>query len=274
MTTKEQWLVKGEKIIDIATVRTLKVSLIAGRVDILGHDEPGARIEVHSIRGKALKISVDGDALEIDHPQLNWDNFIEVFKTFRGTANADISVMVPRDVALKFGVISAKALISGLATDAKLSTLTGDIVIDNVSGDLELNAINGEMLVRDHHGGITSKTVSGDVTASGEISKFRSDGISGNIFLDIAGFPSEIKVNTISGDITTRLAWAVPTRYRINTVSGKLQLDHSEITGIHGSYSGEYGEADKRRLDFTASTVSGNIAVLHAMAEMVTPDSE
>lgn len=264
---QEKWLVDGEKIIDIEMIRKLKVSLIAGQVDIVGHDEPSARVEVHSVHGKELKVSIDGDTLEIDHPQLRWDNFIDVFKTFRGTASADVSIIVPRDVALKFGVVSASALISGLTEDAKISTVSGDVVVDNVYGDLELNAVSGEISVRNHYGNITSKTVSGDITATGEIMKFRSDGVSGDIFLDITGLPEEIKVNTISGDVTTRLASGVPAHYRVNTVSGKLQLDDSEITRIRGTYTGKYGELDGQWLDFVASTVSGDVAVLHAIGE-------
>ena len=73
----EKWLVApGQtKIIDVELVRKLKVSLIGGTVDIIGHDEPGARIEVHGVTGKDLKISMDGDRLEIDHPQLRWITF-------------------------------------------------------------------------------------------------------------------------------------------------------------------------------------------------------
>src|SRR5450830_1205543 len=146
----EKWLVDGEKVIDVDLVRNLKVTLIGGQVDIVGHDEPGARVEVHSVRGKALKVSIDGDTLEIDHPQLSWDNFIDVFASFKGSASADVSIMVPRDVALKFGVVSASALISGLADDARISTVTGDVVVDNHHGDLELNAVSGEIAVRNH----------------------------------------------------------------------------------------------------------------------------
>ncbi|HXD61673.1 MAG TPA: DUF4097 family beta strand repeat-containing protein [Lacisediminihabitans sp.] len=261
---QEKWMVEGEKVIDIALVRKLKVSLIAGQVDIVGHDEPGARVEVHSVHGKPLKVSIEGDTLEIDHPQLSWDNFIDVFASFRGTARADVSIMVPRDVALKFGVVSASALISGLTADARVSTVSGDVVVDKLQGDLELNAVSGEIAVRDHRGNVTSKTVSGDVTVSGEIAKFRSDGVAGKVFLDLSGIPEEAKINTISGDVTVRLESGVAARYKVNTVSGKLQLDDSEITGIRGSYTGKYGELDGQWLDFTASTVSGDVAVLHA----------
>lgn len=261
---QEKWLVTGEKIIDVETVRKLKVSLIAGKVDIIGHDEPTARIEVHSVSGKELKVSIDGDTLEIDHPQLSWDNFLEVFASFKGNARADVSIMVPRDIELKFGVVSATTLISGLTEDATISTVSGDIVVDSVYGDLQLNGVSGEMAVRNHYGAIAARTISGDVTASGEIMKFSADTVAGDVFLDITGTPDEIRVNTVSGNITTRLAPGVPAQYKINTVSGRLQLDDSEISGVRGSYTGKYGELDKNWLEFRANTVSGNVSVLHA----------
>ncbi|HEY8914345.1 DUF4097 family beta strand repeat-containing protein [Lacisediminihabitans sp.] len=261
----EKWLVDGEKVIDIELVRNLKVALIAGQVNIVGHDEPGARVEVHSVHGKSLKVSIDGDTLEIDHPQLSWDNFIDVFKSFRGSASADVSIMVPRDAALKFGVVSASALISGLTADARISTISGEVVVDNHRGDLELNAVSGELAVRNHSGKIAAHTVSGDVTATGEIVRFTCDGVSGNVFLDIAGTPDEVRINSVSGDVTTRLEAGVAAQYRINTVSGKLQLDDASITGVRGSYTGKYGVLEKSWLDFKANTVSGDVSVLHAV---------
>ena len=118
----EKWVVlPGEsRVIDVELVRKLKVGLIGGQIDIIGHDEDSARIEVHSVSGKDLKISIDGDVLEIDHPQLGWENFLDVFKSFgQNSAKAEISVLVPRRVALTFGMVSANALISGLQTSAQ-----------------------------------------------------------------------------------------------------------------------------------------------------------
>ncbi|MEP6482290.1 MAG: DUF4097 family beta strand repeat-containing protein [Rhodoglobus sp.] len=263
---QEKWMVDGEKVIDIDGIRKLKVGLIAGQVNIIGHDEPGTRIEVHSISGRELKITVDGDTLDIDHAQLSWDNFIDVFKSFRGSARADISITVPRDVKLKFGVVSSSALISGLNEDATISTVSGDVVVDNVHGDLQLNGVNGEIAVRNHYGSIGAHTISGDVTVSGEIMKFTADTVSGEVFADIAGIPDEIRVNTVSGNVTTRLAADVPAQYKINTVSGRLQLDQSEITGVRGGYTGRYGVLEKNWLEFKANTVSGNVSVLHSVS--------
>lgn len=266
---QEEWLLQpGEsRVIDIELVRSLKVGLIGGQVDILGHDEAGARVEVHSVTGKDLKISIDGDKLEIDHPQLRWDNFIEVFRGWRGSAKADVSVLVPRDVALKLGVVSASALVSGLAAGARLSTVSGDVVVDGVNGYLDLNAVNGELSVRDHTGRISVHTVSGDVTASGAITRFTSDGVSANVFLDVTGTPEEVNTNTVSGDLTLRLSGQGGCRYVVNTVSGKLQLDETSVSGLFGrGYSGSTASADGSWADIRVNSVSGNVSVMRSAA--------
>jgi DUF4097 and DUF4098 domain-containing protein YvlB len=262
---KEKWLVTGPKVIDLEAVRRLKVGLVGGQVDIVAHDEPSTRVEVHSVTGRDLKISLDGDVLEIDHPQLGWENWLEAIRAFTGTAKADLSIMVPRAVALRLGVVSAEALVSGLTEDAVVSTVGGSVVVDSLVGDLQLNAVNAELSVRNHTGNVNVNTVSGDVTASGAVHRFSCDGVSGDVFLDFTGVPDDVRVNTVSGGITLRLDDGVPARYRIHTVSGKLQLDDGAVSGARGKYTGSYGQLDKSWLDFSANTVSGNVSVLHTV---------
>ena len=263
--SEEKWLVEGEKIIDLGPITTLKVSLVAGQVDIIGHDEPTTRVEVHSVRGKGLKVVRDGDSLTVDHPQLNWDNFIEVFTSFRGTASADVSIMVPRAVALKLGVVSANALVSGLTEDANLSTVNGELSVDSMTGDVRLNSVNGEIAVSNHVGDVNFNTVSGEVTASGDISRFAGDSVSGSVFLDLTGVSDEVRVNTVNGAVTTRLAPGTAAQYKINTVGGRIHLDDSDISGTIGAFTGRYGTLDKSWTDIKVNTVGGDISVLHAV---------
>lgn len=263
----EKWLIDSEKTIDFELVRHLKVSLIGGQVDIVAHDEPGARVEVRDVRGKPLSVTFEGDTLEVDHPQLRWDNFLDVFKGFTGNAKARVSILVPRDVSLKFGVVSADALISGITEDAAISTVSGDVVVDRIYGDLELNSVSGEISVREHYGNIAAKSISGNLTASGEVLKLTSSTVSGDVFLDLGGIPDEVRVKTVSGDVTLRLEAAVPAQYKVNTVSGTLQLDDTQITSVRGSYSGKYGDLHQRWVEFSATTVSGDVVVMHAAAQ-------
>lgn len=262
---EEKWLVSGPQVIEVDDIRRLKVGLVAGQIDIVGHDEPGTRIEVHAVEGKDLKIRRSGDQLEIDHPQLCWDNWLDVFRSFRGRDRADISLMVPREIELKFGVVSAGALIAGIRSDATVSTVSGDVVVDEVEGDIVLNAMSGELAVRTHRGRISAHTVSGDLTAHGEVTRFSSDGVSGDVYLDLAGVPDDVKVNTVSGAVTARLESDAGAQYTINTVSGRIQLDDGEITGVHGRYTGRYGTLERHWTDLVVNTVSGDVSVLHTV---------
>lgn len=262
----EKWLIDSEKTIDFELVRHLKVSLIGGQVDIVAHDEPGARVEVRDVRGKPLSVTFEGDTLEVDHPQLRWDNFLDVFKGFTGNARARVSILVPRDVSLKFGVVSADALISGITEDATISTVSGDVVVDRIYGDLELSSVSGEIAVRDHYGNITAKSINGNLTASGEVLKLTGNTVSGDVFLDLGGIPDVVRVKTVSGNVTLRLEAGAPAQYRVNTVSGTLQLDDTQITSVRGSYSGKYGDLHERWVEFSATTVSGDVVVMHSAA--------
>ena len=264
----EKWLVApGEnRVIDVESVNRLKVGLIGGKVDIIGHDESFTRVEVHSVSGKDLRISLDGDTLEVDHPQLRWDNFIEVFASFRGSARADVSITVPRDVALKLGVVSAGALVTGLRSDVRLNTVSGDLVVDGVTGDIELNAINGEISVSNHSGDITTHTVSGDVTASGSIRRFNVDGVASNVFLDLEGSPDTVNTNTVSGNLTARVEAGLPIKYHLNTISGVLQLDDQTVKGTFGKgYESSTGVLAGSWLELHANSVSGDISIVRRL---------
>lgn len=263
---EQKWLVDGPKTIDIEGVRALKVGLAGGLVDIVAHDEPGIRIEVHSVSVKSLKISVEGDTVEIDQPRLGWDNWLDVISNIgTGGMKAEISILVPRDSHLKLGVVSAQVLVSGLHDDADISTVNGEVVVDSVVGDIHLKSISGALAVRNHHGKVRVHTVSGDVTASGQIRSFRCEGVSGKVFLDIAGIPNDINVNTVSGSVTTRLEPATPASYTISTISGKLQLDDSQVSGIRGTYTGKSGELDGAWLEFRVHTVSGDVSIVRSV---------
>ena len=261
----EKWvLAPGEsRVIDLELVRKLKVSLIGGKVDIIAHDEPGARVEITGVTGKDLKVQIDGDVLGIDHPQLRWDNFIEVFKGWAGSAKAQVSILAPRNVAMKLGVVSGEALVSGFATDAKISTVSGDLVLDSHEGDVELSSVSGEMSAGNHIGRITAHSVSGDIVATGDVRAFNADTVSGDMVLDVYGTPDRVDTNTVSGDLTVRFDAGSGARYRINTVSGTVLLDDTTIKGMLGKgFERVTGELSGRWLDLGANSVSGSISVM------------
>ncbi|MGN7190328.1 MULTISPECIES: DUF4097 family beta strand repeat-containing protein [unclassified Curtobacterium] len=261
---QEKWLVDEPKVIDTGIVRALRVGLAGGQVDVVAHDEPTARIEVHGVSGKQLKIELDGDTLTIDHPQIGWEDPLGFLKSFRGRDSADVSVLVPRDARVTIGVVSAGALLSGTNRGASVNTVSGDVVVDGLAGDLAVHAVSGTTTVRGLDGALTVRTVSGNVVATGAIPRLTADGVNADVLLDLQGTPDSARVNTVSGSVDVRLEDGVAYRATVSTATGTLQFDDAQLRGVRGSHVQQSGELSGQWLDLRVNSVSGGVAVVHA----------
>lgn len=262
----EKWLIHpGQtRVIDVEGVLSLKVGLVGGQIDLITHDEPETRVEVRGVTVKDLRIEMAGGLLEIDHPQLGWDNFLEVFRNFgSGGPRAEVSIAAPRDVLLTLGVVSAGALVSGLHRDASISTVSGDVLVDGHVGDLRVNAVSGDVQVRGLAGAFSANTVSGDLTVQGEPTRVDIDTVSSTTFVDAVGPVERISHNGVSGAATFRIDDGLPANYAVRSASGRLLVDGID-RGSRGpsSYSGSVGALSGSFLDLTARTVAGDITVL------------
>ena len=274
----EKWLIAPgeERVIDIAQATKLKISLVGGQVDVVAHDEPGIRIEVHGVTTKDLRIESDGTQIEIDHPQIGWDNFLEVFRNFgSGGPKAEVSVAVPRGIALNLGVVNAGALVSGLANDAKLNTVSGDIIVDTHTGDLSVNTVSGDVQIRDLTGSVNANSVSGDVAVTGSVRRITIDTVSGAIWADATGNINTINLNTVAGNSTIRLEETLPANYVMRSMSGRVMVDGID-RGSSGptNYTGSAGELAGSFVDVRANSVSGDITVLRQPVRTVADDEE
>lgn len=262
----EKWIVHpgDHRVIDVEGVLSLKIGLVGGQVDVIAHDEPELRVEIRGVTVKDLRVELSAGRLEIDHPQLGWDNFLEVFRNFgSGGPRAEVSVAVPRDVPLTLGIVSASALVAGLGRPASVSTVSGDVLVDGHTGDLSVNAVSGDIQVRGLSGGLSAHTVSGDLTVSGRLTKADVDTVSSTTFIDAEGPVDVISLNGVSGGATFRLDDDYPANYVLRSASGRLIVD-GVMRGSSGptSYSGSAGELSGRFVDVKANTVAGDITVL------------
>tara|TARA_B100000378_G_scaffold62083_1_gene46360 strand:- start:41 stop:910 length:870 start_codon:yes stop_codon:yes gene_type:complete len=270
----EKWIIHpGEtRVIDLDDVRSLKIGMVGGQIDVIAHDEPGARIEVHGVTVKDLRIEANEDAVEIDHPQLRWDNFLEVFRNFGSSGpKAEISVVVPRAIALNLGVVNASALVSGIRGDSRLNTVSGDVIGDGLDGDLSINAVSGDVQIRELVGTLSANSVSGDIAATGEIRKTSIDTVSGAMVVDTTGPTHAIGLNTVSGNATVRLDHSLPVNVVARSVSGRVQIDGVVRSGSGPTnYTGSSGELSGMFADIRTNSVSGDLTLVRRDGEAST----
>jgi len=267
----ESWVVAGPQIIEIEQLQALRVQLVGGRVDVVVHDEPGARIEVHDVHGKPLEISLVDGELRVGYSATlgSWDGFVDRFLTFRGRDRADVHVAVPRTVPVKLGTVSAEGLLAGVQEDASVSTVSGALVVDGTHGRLSANTVSGEIAVRGHDGDLRLNTVSGEIAASGALAVVQANSVSGALTFDVTSGTSSVTAQTVSGDVTVRLPQGRGVNVKAQSLSGRIVVDGEEHKG---SKPGRR-QVDLRTGDgacfLSASTVSGHVTVLRGQGSRV-----
>jgi hypothetical protein len=264
----ESWVVSGPQVIEVDEVRALRVQLVGGRVDVVAHDEPGARLEVHAVDGRPLEVSLSDGELRVGYSFTlgGWEGWLEKFKNFRDRDRADVSIAVPRSVVAKVGTVSADGLVAGVEGQASVSTVSGSLVVDRTTGRLSANTVSGEIVVREHEGELTLNSVSGELAASGALTGVHANAVSGAVAVDVTRGSTSLSATTVSGDVTVRVPSDEGVHVKANAVSGRLVVDGEE----HGRGMPGSRVVDLRRGEggstLAVTTVSGDVTVLRGAA--------
>jgi hypothetical protein len=262
----ESWVVAGPQIIEIELLRTLRVQIVAGRVDVVAHDDDssGATVEVHSVLGAPLEVSLLDGELRVGYPYTlgGWENFLEKFRHFTNHDSVNVHIAVPREVHATLRTVTAEGLLAGVREDAQVSTVSGALVTDSTFGALAAHTVSGEIVVRNHSGDLRLNTVSGDLTAQGKFSRVSANSVSGALVLDIAAGTSSISATTVSGDVTVRLPDGTGITIDAKRVSGRVVVDGREYTAAKPGKVWVDLREDAGGCFVSTRTVSGDLTVL------------
>lgn len=268
----EQWSVGGPRVIEVGgadePVRQLVIAVIAGRVDVVAHDQDEARVEVGEVRGRDLEVAWDDGVLSISHPQLRWDSLLEGLRGLgRREDSAEISIAVPRGTTVQLGTVSADGLLAGVQSPAAVRTVSGSLVLDGVHGAVSARTVSGRIDVRDQHGPLSGESVSGSLTVHGvDLPELDVKTVSGALAVDLHGSPSRIRCKSVSGDLTVRIPATAGFRLTAKTVSGRVVADGRHIGERRpGRTKGEVRDGDES-VQIDAGSVSGDVTVLRPSA--------
>lgn len=261
----ESWVVTGPQIIEVEDVRAIRAALVAGRVDIVGRDEPGARIEVHRVDGRPLEVGLDDGELRVGYAFTlgGWENVVDRLRNVRAKDAADVHIAVHRDVAVKLATVTAEGLLAGTVQGGSLSTVSGSLVTDGTHGLLVANGVSGDFAVHAHTGDLRANTVSGAVTASGSFTQVTVSTVSGPAALDISR-AAAVAVKTVSGDTTVRMPDGMGTTVAARTMSGRVIVDgqaHTATGSSPGVVDVVVGDGSCR---LEVASLSGDLTVLRS----------
>lgn len=177
----------------------------------------------------------------------------------------ELVVSVPRAM-LESGELDIQ--LDGVSNDAYISSaklnglnvngISGSIAIENVSAkDMDLDTVSGLIDVSDCAAdAIKVVSISGEMTIGGIFGSARLNSTSGAVwFTDGSDGIKELKIGTVSGDVTMQLPQGAGFNMMVSTVSG----DVSSTFGLTKNGSNYvYGDASA---DFDIDTVSGDITI-------------
>lgn len=247
-------------------VTALKVRIVNGTVNVVGSDEPEARLEVSAIDGPPLIVTLEDGVLTVTYEDLAWKSFLKWLDRNGRSRSAAVTLAVPASASVEVGVVGAGAFVSGIRGRTDVRGVTGDTTLVGLTGEVRGETVSGGLEAQSVTGDLRFTSVSGDLTVvEGAGTSVRAESVSGDMVLDVdaSGAPADIRLTTVSGAIAIRLPHPADARVEANTASGAVsnafedlrvsgQWGAKKITGTLGSGTGK----------LRATTVSGSIALL------------
>jgi Putative adhesin len=272
-TLDQAWRVAADGYVEIDNVR--------GSVVVTGWDQ--AQVKLTGSLGADSKLEISGDerqlALRVVGTRSGW---------FGGNGpdhDSDLILNVPRGVALKVGVVSADATVSGVAGKSlDVDSVSGRLRLASDAPEIDVNSVSGEVTFAAAQANAAAhahiQTVSGNIDASRLGGRIKLETVSGDINLD-AGQVQELETGTVSGDARLKLVPAAHAHLSLESMSGDIRMQlpaalsaHVEAKTFSGNVSSDYGKVQHQEhgpgssLDarvgdgdaqITAQSFSGNI---------------
>ncbi len=200
-------------------VTSIQVGIVAGSVRISASTESAdAQVEVRSLHGRPIELSLQDGVLLVRHPHVRWDGLRDTVEGLKeavlGVAKredrADLHLTVPAGVDLRCSTVAA---------DVECRGLTGHSTIRCVGGSISCFLVAGS-------GRQTLRSVSGDLTVALPPKvgyRLNARSVSGAMEVDgrdVAARPGPPQGEVRSGDESVRIT--------ATSVSGALRLTRYE----------------------------------------------
>ncbi len=257
----------------LANGGTLRVSVFAGRVNIVGTSGSSVRVRGVVEKGQ-LRLRSRPTSVTLDtNPEGP-----------RG-GRADLDISVPFGTGIVLEGFSARVTISGVRGKANVETLSGSVEVTDAAGSVSVETLSGSVDLKSIKGDVRAESMSGRVIVTGVEGDVDGGSVSGRITITGARSKS-VRAETVSGSVTYSGTFDPAGNYSLKSHSGTLRLGVPADVGATVSLqtfsghvdsefpvtleSGQQRRSNERRFEFKigngrsriiAETFSGNVII-------------
>ncbi|MDN3356997.1 DUF4097 family beta strand repeat-containing protein [Actinomadura sp. DC4] len=269
-----RWTVDEPTKIDFDGVVALKANIVAGTVSVLPSDHP--TLQVSEISGHPLEVVHEAGMLSLTQKSSGVEGVLRWLQNTRG--RAAITVTVPRECPVTLNLVTANAVVTGMAGRVSVKTASGDVTLDGVTGTIDANTATGAVEAQGVSGSVRFNSVSGDLAlAHGSVGRLSAHSVSGQITTDVdLDTDAGVQIRTVSGEVTMRLPSSTSAKVTLNSMSGRIDAAFDglgrEERGMPKSVTGTLGGG---AASLNVNSVSGAITLLSRPdPEALTPEGE
>ena len=262
------WVIeRPERLTVDGEVKSLDVSLISGRLNVVATDGP-PRVEVAAVGRRRVLVRLDDGVLRVNHERpRRWPALVWWIGQFAGWNRADVSIAVPHAVGGDLRMVSGSVVASGLAGGARVDVTSGRITLLGLDGQTAAKVISGSIEALRVDGDLSLETVSGEITlADSAATRVRARTVSGSITCDLDNpADSEVRLDTTSGQVTVRVREDSDLDVQLHAISGRVasafaDLPRTAANSLRGTLGAGTGK-------LYVNAVSGTISLLRRPAE-------
>lgn len=175
----------------------------------------------------------------------NWFEF--------GGTDPDVHVALPEGSSIEVATASGDTDIIGNLASASVASASGGVRVADEVGSLDMKTASGDVWTATVRESLICHSASGNVRCEGAGAKTKIRTASGTVKLT-AEVPSDISIQTVSGNVNVTVARGLEVDVDATSVSGRLSS-----TMPLDSASGGPSNADA--VSISARTVSGNVSI-------------
>jgi len=246
--------------------------------------EPGARVEVSSIRGSVKIVNSDGPTAIVQiirtartRADLEYHK-VEVQQrgnslVVRGVqepeerrernvqVNHQVILTLPRRIDLSVNSISGSVTAPEVDGPVRVSSISGSVNIGNLLGKLEVNSVSGSVEIGNVGADVRVNSVSGSVNLGQVNGSVQVSSVSGGVKTTLVSLsPEGIRINSVSGSVEIALKSDVNADFSAEGVTGQVYLDVPNVVreGEEKSHNVR-ARIGAGGTSITVSSVSGNV---------------